>query len=86
MHLEQDLPLHQAANLGTVPLVQFLIQQGAKRNSRNEYALRCSSDNGFLSIGEYFVSLGADIYVKDEEPLRRTASSEHLPVVQFLHQ
>jgi len=73
-----------ACKHGRLPIVQFLLDQGADIHAKNDYALRLSACNGHLPIVQVLLEQGADIHADNDGALQLSASSGHLPVVQYL--
>src|SRR5581483_8827976 len=46
--------------------------------------LNWNCENGYLSIVQYLISLGADIHAYDNYAVRRASENGHLSVVQYL--
>src|SRR3989344_2772907 len=67
-----------------LPVVQYLLDQGADIHAENDCALRWSAYNGHLPVVQYLLEHGADIHAKNDLALRWSAENGHLPVVQYL--
>jgi len=85
-------PIHvcKASEFFNVPLLVFMIENGADINAKGEYdltPLHYAANNGHLSVIEYLVNQKADISKKGKDdcsPLHLAASNGHLDVVEYL--
>ena len=73
-----------SAENGYLPVVQYLLEQGADIHARNDFALRLSAYYGHLPVVQYLLDQGADIHAGNEYALQLSAENRHLPVVQYL--
>ena len=80
-------PLHNAANNGHLSVVEYLVNQKADINAKDEYnstPLHSAAQNGHLSVVEYLVNQKADINAQDrlgETPLGKARESN---VIEYL--
>ena len=83
-------PLHAAADNGHLPVVQYLCEQGADKEARDndgETPLHKAALEGHLPVAQYLCEQGADKEARDNDgwtPLHWAALEGHLPVVQYL--
>jgi len=88
--LKNSTPLHFSSRYGHLSVVEYLVNQKADINSKDENdntPLHFAARNGHLSVVEYLVNQKADINSKDENdntPLHFAARNGHLSVVEFL--
>jgi len=84
-------PIHLAATAGKPSIVEMLIANGAKVDSKDEYGLTSlsyASVWGHLSVAEILVAHGADVNsrdgLNDETPLHRASEGTNASIVEFL--
>lgn len=64
-----NYPIHEAARVGKLERVKYLVSKGANVNARNnagETPLHCAAYNGHIEIAGYLLSEGADIDARDK--------------------
>jgi ankyrin repeat protein len=71
-------------DLFTVDTFKYLIDNGADIHAADDYALRCSAENGHLDIVKFLVENDANIHADDDYALRCSAENGHLDVVKYL--
>ncbi len=82
--------LHQAAGVGSAPLVQKLLAKGSRSDSRDLMglsALRYAIDSGHEDIAEILISSGADINTQDTKghtPLLRAVVNNDIALTKLL--
>ena len=84
-------PLHWACSIGSFPLVQYLISQGAEVNAQDvelNTPIHIATEKGFLQIVEYLASNGADLTLRNQKgdtPIHIAAMIEdNIQIVQYL--
>ena len=89
-HTTNVFALHVAATNGHVPIVQYLLQQGADKDKADNNGLTAiyyAAAQGHLAVVQYLAQQGAD---KDKtnnkgiSPLQAAAVKGHLAIVQYL--
>ncbi|KAK8552862.1 hypothetical protein V6N12_041436 [Hibiscus sabdariffa] len=74
-------PIHSAASIGNLEIMEILLSKGANVNVKNDggrTALHYAASKGWLKIAELLISHGAKINSKDKvgcTPLHRAAST-----------
>jgi len=76
--------LKYASKDGNLPIVQYLVENGADIQIDNNAAFRAASENGHLSVVQYLVEKGADIHAKNDYAFRIASARGHLSVVKYL--
>ncbi len=76
--------LIQAATLGYLPVVKYLIERKAYIHTREDAAVRLASLNGHLLVVQYLVGNGADIHSRNDFALMQASANGHLSVVKYL--
>jgi len=84
-------PLHWAADNGHLPVVQYLCEQGADKDSRDDdddnTPLHFAARDGNFPVVQYLCEQGAGKEARSGRywtPLHCAADNGHLPVVQYL--
>lgn len=83
-------PIHSAASIGNLEIMEFLLSKGANANLKNDggrTALHYAASKGWLKIAELLISHGAKINLKDKvgcTPLHRAASTGNSTLCEFL--
>ncbi|XP_054775822.1 uncharacterized protein LOC129284383 [Prosopis cineraria] len=83
-------PIHSAASIGNLEIVETLLDKGADVNLQNNggrTALHYAASKGWLKIAEILISHGAKINVKDKvgsTPLHRAASTGNSELCELL--
>jgi ankyrin repeat protein len=83
-------PLHTAADKGHLPVVQYLCEQGADKEARDDGGktpLHKAARHRHLPVVQYLCEQGADKEARTDSgwtPLHFAALNGHLPVVQYL--
>ena len=72
--------LIESAELGLLPVIKKLIEQGANVSVRDNYALRLAASWGHLEVVKYLVSQGA----QDDLAIRWAVRYGHLETVKYL--
>ncbi len=79
-----------AAEQGYFDILIYLIEKGAKLNSKSRYggtALHCASEKGHLKVVKCLIKKGADVNAKDQferTALHLVSANGHLEIVQYL--
>jgi len=76
--------LVKASEKGYLPIVEYLINNGADIYSDGDEALRVASKNGNRAVVRYLAMKGANIHAYGENALKHASENGHLPVVQYL--
>ena len=76
--------LIKAVISGHLPIVKYLVSEGADIHTIDDYALRLASYSGHLAIVEYLVLKGANIHAQNDNALRLASEKGHLHVVKYL--
>ena len=65
---QPPLPLHNAAENGRLPVVQYLCEQGADKEARDDMAdtTALAAENGHLPVVQYLCEQGADKEARDD--------------------
>ena len=69
---------------GKLPIVKYLVEQGANVNHNNDLSLVYASENGHLTVVKYLVEHCANIHANNNESLRFAILKGHLSVVKYL--
>ncbi|KAJ1389823.1 Ankyrin repeat [Sesbania bispinosa] len=83
-------PLHSAASIGSLEIVEALLSKGADVNLKNDggrTALHYAASKGWLKIAEILISHDAKINIKDKfgcTPLHRAASTGKSELCELL--
>ncbi|KAI9124788.1 hypothetical protein K1719_004115 [Acacia pycnantha] len=83
-------PIHAAASIGNLEIVDKLLDKGADVNLQNNggrTAFHYAASKGWMKIAEILISYGAKINVKDKvgsTPLHRAAGSGNSEMCEFL--
>jgi len=83
-------PPHDATHNGNLPVVQYMCEQGAGKEARDEddwTPLHRAARYGHLPVMQYMCERGADKEARDQDdwtPLHWAAEDGHLPVMQYL--
>lgn len=83
-------PLHYATWWGQLPLVEYLVEQGADLNTKDIFdqtLVHAAAWNGDLKLVKFFFVKGLSLEEKDQKgntPLLSAAKNNHLKVVKFL--
>ena len=67
-----------------LPLMKYLVEQGANIHYNNDEALRWASNNGYLEVVKYLVEQGVDIHAADDYALSNAVYGGHLEVLKYL--
>ncbi|KAB2031743.1 hypothetical protein ES319_D05G325700v1 [Gossypium barbadense] len=83
-------PIHSAASIGNLEIMEILLSKGANVNVKNDggrIALHYAASKGWLKIAELLISHGAKINSKDKvgcTPLHRAASTGKSALCELL--
>jgi len=85
---DANTPLFISSEQGNLPVVQYLVERGAKLNNGDGFApLDASCEKGHLPVVKYLVEKGAKVNQSDNDgftPLLMSSQEGHLPVVEYL--
>ena len=73
-----------ASKDGNLPVVKYLVENGADITYSENDAVIYASEKGHLPVVKYLVENGADITAQDNHALREASGSGRLPVVKYL--
>ena len=82
--------LHSASHIGSLPIVQYLIEKDAnleEKDFEKRTPLHVASEFGHLAIVQYLIEKGANIEAKDcdlKTPLHYASKGGHTHVVKYL--
>ena len=76
--------LIKASYYGNLPLVKYLVENGADITAEENAALRWASEKGHFDIVKYLVEHGADITARDNSALKWAIAFGHSEVVKYL--
>lgn len=79
-----NIALTNAALMGHLDIVKYLIEHGANIHAHNDRAIQLASNYGKLDVVKYLVEHGANVCVNDNYAVKWAAHSGHLSVVQYL--
>ena len=71
-------------DLFNVDTFEYLIECGANIHADDDYALKCSAENGHLDVVKYLIEKGTDVHADDDDALQLSAGNGHLDVVKYL--
>ena len=71
-------------DLYSVDAFKYLIENGADIHFCNDYALRHSSEYGYLDLVQFLLANGAHVSAKDNNALKLSATNGHLDIVKIL--
>ena len=80
-----DIACVCASENGHLPVVEYLVQNGANIHANNNSALNWASQNGHLEIVKFLHKEGANIHVQDDKAFRWASKNGHLDVMKYLH-
>lgn len=67
-----------------IPIIRYLINNGANVNIKNGYALRTITKYGDVSDVQYLISKGANIHVNNDEALSNAISAGNIDLIKYL--
>ena len=76
--------LYSASRHGHLPLVKYLVENGADINSEDGLALLEAAEYGHLPVVKYLVENGVYINAEDGDALSLAAEKGNLPIVKYL--
>lgn len=82
---DNNFAVRKAAQLGFLPIVQWLAQNGADIRADDDYAFRQACANGHLETAQWLADSGANIRAASDFAIVQAAINNHLPVVTWLH-
>lgn len=88
IHILEEYTFRQAVKNNNLAIVKCLVERpnntGADIHALNDFALICACENGYYNIVRYLVSKGANLFVNDNEPLKRAIKNGHSKVAKYL--
>ena len=82
----KDTALIYASENGYLPLVKYLLNDGADIHAEDNAAVRWASARGHLPVVKYLVEHGADITAQDNFALKWAQRNKHLDVETYIQQ
>lgn len=84
IHVDNDFPLVLATSRGNLPLIKFLIDNGADIATRDNICIKISIDSMDPNIFTYLLQSGSDIHCDCNYPLRRAVYLQKIAMVKKL--
>ncbi len=76
--------LRYAVSRGYLPIIQYLVAQGADINAEGDGLLTWAALGGHLKIVEYLIEKGADIHVNNDDAFITASEGGHLKIAKYL--
>ncbi|UFX99895.1 ankyrin repeat protein [Megavirus baoshan] len=84
IHIDNDYPLVLATNRGNLPLIKFLVDNGADITTHDNICIKISVDFIHPDVFDYLLQSGSDIHCDNNYPLRRAVYLEKIHIVRKL--
>jgi len=87
LHASKEINLRMAARKGYLPVVEFLLRNGANIHAKSDQAVRSAAANGHIKVVELLIEHGADIhtiYNRRGSAINLAAKNNQVEVVRLL--